>query len=472
MSQPLLPDVWLDIQDKALGILPPPTDGISAKIGAAEGGPVNKIVAVTSLKQVRDVFGGGPLAEALAVHLALSGAPVYAVRVNTSSPGTVSPVTKTGTGTGNLTVSGTPLGAYYVVVYITRSGIGLGELTAAFQYSLDGGVTWSPEIGIPISGIVEIPNTGLTLQFHNGTAPNSFEVGDTYIFTTTPPGASLADLNAALDVLLADPREWEWVHVVGEVTPTIAAAVATRMQEAEAQHRYAFALLEAPDYPNNELIAEWSFFADKRVAVAAGYADIINPLTGQTQKRSVAWLASGRLAAIPVHEHLGRVNTGPVQGVVRLYHDEFRTPGLDQHGFLTMRTIIGRKGYYFTRGRIKAPQNSDFQNIEIRRVMDRACRIARNATLRYLNESVQVDGSGNIYEPTVRAIEAFVEGQLIAGLVAPGHASAVQVVLKWDSNLLSTRSTTLTVRVRPLGYLEYIEVDIGFNNPALEVTTV
>lgn len=55
--------------------------------------------------------------------------------------------------------------------------------------------------------------------------------------------------------------------------------------------------------------------------------------------------------------------------------------------------------------------------------------------------------------------------------MAPGHASAVQVVLKRDSNVLSTRSTTLTVRVRPLGYLEYIEADIGFSNPALEATT-
>jgi len=27
------------------------------------------------------------------------------------------------------------------------------------------------------------------------------------------------------------------------------------------------------------------------------------------------------------------------------------------------------------------------------------------------------------------------------------------------------------VRVRPLGYLEYLEVDIGFSNPALEVAT-
>lgn len=469
MPQPLLPDVWFDIQDGALGILPPPTDGVSAKIGVATAGPVNQIVAVTNLKQVQDTFGSGPLAEALATHLALSGAPVYAIRTNASVAGTVGSVTKTGTGTGNMTAAGSPLDAYDVRVEITRDGTNLAANTAAFRYTLDGGDNWSPEIALPVSGTYAIPGTGLTLTFTNGASGTSFAKGDLYAFTCTAPAYTLSDLNTSLDALLGDPREWGWVHVVGAATPTIAAGVATRMQQAETTYRFAFALLEAADDTDANLLSTWASFADKRVAVAGGYCELASPLTGRVQKRSVAWLASGRLAAIPVHEHLGRVLTGPVAGVVSLYRDEFKSPGLDEQFFTTMRTIIGRTGFHFTRGRIKAPEGSDFQYIENRRVMDRACRIARNAALRYLNDSVRVDAAGNIYEPDARAIEAFVEGQLIAGLIAPGHASAVQVSLKRDSNVLSTRSTTLTVRVRPLGYLEYLEVDIGFSNPALEV---
>jgi len=468
MPQPLLPDAWFDIQDGSLGILPPPTDGVSAKVGVASSGPVGQIVAVTSIKQVQDTFVSGPLAEALATHLALSGAPVYAIRAGASVAGSAGAVTKSGTGTGNLTVSGSPNDAYEVQVKITRDGANLAAGTAAFQYTLDGGDNWSPEIAVPTGGSYVLLGTGLTLTFTDGASGTSFAKGDTYSFTSTAPAYTLTDLNNALTTLLADPREWGWVHVVGAATPAIAAGVATRMQEAETAYRFAFALLEAADDTDANLIAAWANFADKRVAVAGGYAELASPLTGRVHKRSAAWVASGRLAAIPVHEHLGRVITGPVQGVVRLYRDEFATPGMDEQRFLTMRTIIGRDGFYFTRGRVKAPQGSDFQYIENRRVMDRACRIARNAALRYLNDSVRVDAQGNIYEPDARAIEAFVEGQLLAGLVSPGHASAVQVVLKRDSNVISTRSTTLTVRVRPLGYLEYIEVDIGFNNPALE----
>ena len=468
MPQPLLPDVWFNIQDGSLGILPPPTDGVSAKIGVATSGPVGQIVSVTNLQQVRDVFGSGPLAEALATHLALSGAPVYAIRVNASVAGTISSVTKSGTGTGSLAVTGSPLDAFDVQVRITRDGVNLAANTAAFQYSLDGGDTWSPEIAMPTSGTYAIPGSGLTLTFSNGTSGTSFVNGDLYRFATTAPSYTLTDLNAAFDVLLGDPREWGWVHVVGAATPAVFAAVATRMQQAETNYRFAFALLEAPDDTDANLLASWANSADRRVAVAAGYAELTSPLTGRVHKRSIAWVASGRLAAIPVHEHLGRIVRGPVPGVVSLYRDEAKTPALDEKGFTTMRTVIGRDGFYFTRGRIKAPAGSDFQFIENRRVMDRACRIVRNAALRYLNESVRVDDQGNIYEPDARAMEAFIEGQLIAGLVSPGHASAVQVSVKRDSNVLSTRSTTVTVRVRPLGYLEYIEANIGFVNPALE----
>jgi hypothetical protein len=35
------------------------------------------------------------------------------------------------------------------------------------------------------------------------------------------------------------------------------------------------------------------------------------------------------------------------------------------------------------------------------------------------------------------------------------------------TNILSSRWTRLTVRVVPLGYLSWIEVDIGFRNPRL-----
>lgn len=475
MPRPPIPDAYVTIQDGALGILPPPSENVHLKIGVAQSGPFNTIVPVSTLEQVRQTFGRGPLAEALAVALAIGGGPIYAVRGNASVAGTVTAGTHSRSGSGNITVTGSPLDAYELLVRITAAG---ETGTARFQYTLDGGDTWSPETLVPSSGTYSVPDTGLTLNFANGAAPPSFAAGDEYRFTTTAPAMNLVDLNTALDAVLADPREWGWVHVVGTATPAVAAAVATRMAEAEQSYRFAFAVLEARDAAPGEahdawmanLINEWSAFADLRVAVVAGHAEVVSPLSGRIHRRSLAWSYTGRLQAIPVHEHPGRVLTGPVPGIVRLYHDEQASTGLDSQFFTTFRTIIGYRGFYVTNGRLKTPPGSDFQYVENRRVMDMACRLARNAALRFLNDAVRVAPDGKILEADAQRIEGYVQGILEAGLIAPGHASGVQVRIDRDSNILSTRTATITVRVRPLGYLSWLGVDIGFVNPKLVVS--
>jgi hypothetical protein len=206
---------------------------------------VNQVLAITSTKQAKEVFGGGPLPEAIAVAIAQGAGLVYAVRANASVAGTIGTVQKTGTGTGNLSVTGSPNDAYEVVVRITRAG---ARGTAAFIYSLDGGDTYSPEIAVPSSGTYALPGTGITLTFTDGASGTSFEVGDTYTFTTTAPAYSLADLNAAIDALFTQAQlRYQFVHVVGAATPTVAAAVDARMGEAAQAHRYIWAMLEAQD---------------------------------------------------------------------------------------------------------------------------------------------------------------------------------------------------------------------------------
>ena len=474
MAQPVLPDVYVNIQDGGLGVLPLPTESIQAKIGVASQGPTDQVVAVSDIDSLTATFGTGPLVEAAAVALALAGGPIYLVRANASVAGTVGAVTATrvGSSDGTLAVSGSPLDRYQVIVEITRSGsVAAGD--AAFRYSLDGGDTWSPEIALVASYAID--GTGLTLAFTDGTASPTFEAGDRFAFETTAPAMSLTDLNAALDALLADPREWGFVHVVGAAGSAVFAAVATKMAEAEASQRYAFAVLEARDIASGEtedswmsaILTEFANSADTRVAVVAGHAEVASPVTGRVIRRNLAWHYTGRLSAIPIAEDPARVARGPVPGIVTLYHDEARKLGLDPERFTTFRTFTGLTGYYVTNGRMKAPEGSDFDLVQNRRVMDKACTVAVHAARRFLNESVRVDDAGLIDERDAKRIEGYVKGQLEAALVAPGHVSAVDIALDRASNVLSSRSTTLTVRVRPLGYLKWIEIKVGFENPAL-----
>lgn len=471
-----LPQVIVRPQDGALGILPPSSEAVHAKIGVASAGGQNEVVVITSPQQVRDIYQGGPLADALAIALARGASPILAIRATASTAGQNSTVTRTGgTGTGTLAITGTPLDSYQGIVEITRAGSVAGG-DAAFRYTLDGGDTWSAEIALAATYL--IPGTGLTLEFTDGLGPVFFEVGDKFTWTSTAPAMTLTDLQAAIDVLAADPRDFAFLHVVGTATPTIAAAVATRMAEFEAAHRYAFALLEARDIDATtdsgshstwltNLTTEWNAFTDVRVGVIAGHAEITSRLTGRVHRRSLAWPYTGWLAALTPETHPGEFNLGPVPGISVLYHDEETSPSLDAAGFTTFRTHPGQAGFYVTRGRLKTAPTSDYQRVQNRRVIDKACRITRTAALRFLNSPIRVDDAGLIAEPEAQRIEGFISGALEGQLISPGNATRARVVVKRDSNILSTSRLDIEVRIVPFGYAEEITVEIGFENPAL-----
>jgi hypothetical protein len=242
------------------------------------------------------------------------------------------------------------------------------------------------------------------------------------------------------------------------------------MTSAETAFRFAFALMEAPKDTDANLISAFSSFASTRVVVAAGFEELFSPITGRIHERSAAWPIAARAAKVPIHEDLGRVITGPLPGISILQRNEFATPGLDSQRFATLRTIIGRQGFFISNGKVMASAGSDFQLVQHRRIMDKACAVARNALLNFLNDSVNVDAAtGFILEKDAQNIEAFVEGQLDAALLAPGSASAIQVTVKRDENILSSQTLRVTIRIVPLGYAKTIVQDIGFTNPALQI---
>jgi hypothetical protein len=91
-------------------------------------------------------------------------------------------------GTGSLSLSGTPAAAYpKVVVKIVTAG----ELgTGAFQYSLDAGVTFSGTVTIPVApGAYVLGATGVTITFAAGPVGSgtSFGIGDTFSFALATP---------------------------------------------------------------------------------------------------------------------------------------------------------------------------------------------------------------------------------------------------------------------------------------------
>lgn len=487
----LIPDVFENLLDHQLGILPVGIDNVFVKIGVSSIGPIGEVVTVTDPDTLK-VFGTGPLVESAAYHLSVSGAVLLLVRMPTSVAGSVGAVEAQAAGTGVVGFTGAPADRYALGVTITRDG---GQGGAAFTYTLDGGENVSRELAVPSSGSYALADSGLTVTF----SPGQYKTGDTFKANTVAPAATLSDLMDAVDVLFNDPREWTMLHVVGAGSPAMGAALEVKMTEAkERLHIFARAVIEARDYsstvdvvanpgqyPNptalaiaqhsawaSHLLTEYGASSFKRVGVYAGFESLTSPLTGLILRRSGAWAYVGRLAATPVHEHPGRVATGALPGVLSSWHDEALTPGLDASGFTTARSFKGRRGFYITRGR-NFILGSDYSPIENARVMDKACRLARNEALNYVNDDVRVSlANGHINESDAAAIEAHITAVLRSGMLAEGNCSDVFLTLNRDNNILSNRTQPMRVSVLPLGYMEYIPIDFGFFNPALLPTGV
>jgi hypothetical protein len=465
-----IPAATLSIKDGALGIVPPNVNGIVALVGTSSLGTNNLFYSFSDVQTLRETLGTGPLVEAAAHILTISGGPVYCVKANSSTAGTFGTVTRTGTGVSVLTLTGSvPVDTYDVRVRIVTGGVNPAAGTTTFQVSLDAGRTFGPLTALPASGIFAVPNTGITLNFSAAT----LVALDVYSFTTTGPSYNTTDLNTAVDVLLADPREWFLLYAVGvpadaAATQGVFAALDSKLAAAANAYRYARGLMQCFTGTDSAIIAAVASLSSTRVMLAAGLAQLLSVVNGALNDRPAATPIAARAARVEPSEDLGRVASGSLPGITSLLRDEFRTPGLDDAGLATLTSIVGLSGFFVGNGRIKAAPTSDFQLLQFGRVMDIASRTVRQGMLRFLNDSVRVSATtGRIREEDAKAIEAYIEGQLRATTTTPGYASDVSVVVDRTVNILSTQRLPVRFRIVPLGYVKFIDGEIGFSNPAL-----
>lgn len=475
-----LPRAQLEFQDAQLGLTP--TDAAPhAKLGVAQAGPAVP-QTLTRASQVAALYQGGPLAGALAIALG-EASPVIGVRVPVTTASTFSEIDKTGAGP-ELQLGGTPNDAYDVSIRVTRPGT-LAAGTAAVVITVGG--TDQAERAVPVSGMLDIPGTGITATFQAGAA---LAAGGTYTFSSSLPSASVAGISDALTNLLAARPALRFVHILGVATPTLAAAVDAILQERETRGHYVHALLEARPRSGGWVYGDGTTFGDgsvwgggetmaaykaamdaqfanvvsDRVAVALDGGLMYNPLTRTLEHRNSAWLLTGRRARQPIGEAAYRVRTGPLAGVSALVFDANLTG--DAGRFAALRTFDQRTGVYPAQWPMLAASGSDYDAVQRREVIDAAAAVALDAATDYLGEDVLVDRTtGRIAETEALAFEAFVEGRVRARLGS--NASGVTVRADRTLNILATEQFEFDLAVTPLGYFRSIHARVGFANPYL-----
>lgn len=457
-----------------------------AVVGCSSAGTVATPTLITSIGDLVTTFGHGPLVERVGWLLDKVGGPIVVCRATTATSGSASSVTATSgnTSTAVMTVAAAvAVDVYSVIVKVTRAAADLAAATAAVRISLDGGATYLPEVAVPVSGIVPVPYTEGAVTFADGT----FVVGDTFTFTTSAPAFDASGIGAAFDALRTTTYDHEFVYVAGASVAATFDRVVTELDENESAGIYRWAFLEARLQNGGESVSTWlgvlagtsPGFAgkiDTRITVAGGGAKLTSPVTGVKRLVSVGQLIVARCALIAtskpprrgISEHPGRVETGPVDGLLYgagdLVHDIRTNPSLDTNHFCGIQSIVGRSDGYYCTARTRAADGSDYTEIPRTRLILQAQRVALQELTSILNSDPDtVDGTGALSPDDADAIDERVTGAMRRELVTTRLAQSAAARVNRTDDVLGTGRVRASVTVKPPAYINELTATVGFS---------
>lgn len=479
------PAINLTELDGALGVLPASAGKLYALAGVSSSGPTNTPAAFGRVKDIIATFGSGPLVEAMCAHVERTGRPVIGIRTGSTVAGLPGTAVVTGvTGTSVVTI-GTAPNDDYEPYFIVRSGGTIGVAGITFQWSLDGGRTLSPVTALGTATSFAFPGAGgLALAFAAGT----LVAGDVVTGRTTAPNWNASELGLAIEALKNSIQNWEILGIVGPLDATGFDMVETKFASlfAAGKPRAWIGHVRMPNVAESESsykTALDAIFAAKATVfgmVCAGAMKIVGSVNGRSYRRPTFFIVGSTQAAADEDVDIADPNRGPLSGVsIRDAngnpdeHDESINPGLDDSRFCVLRTWEGLEGVYVNRPQLLSPSGSDFQLMPHRRVLNLAHIALRAYFVRRLNQPIRVSVStGFILEAEALEIEAGATQAMKSVLTQKPKASAVQFALSRTDNVLSTKTLTGDARVIPLAYVEFINLTLGFLNPALQFKKV
>lgn len=464
----MLRDVNTSVSDGLLSSGSVSGDGVHVKIGASPITSNDPIVIKGTMdaNKIKELLGLSPLADMAMDSVENGSSRILCIPVAASTDGTVGDITKTGTGTGSCTASGAPYNSYSIIVSIT----GQGTLnTALFKYSVDGGYSYSDELTVPLSGTYEIPSTGITLQFTVGDPEtDSFLIGDAYSFSTTAPAMTNADVIAAIAKLRSITETFELVHIVGESTADLWAAVAAEQLTLQnTYHKPEMFILEA--YAPNQgetaeayaarLEADRKSVSNYNIQVVAARSYYVK-MDGTTREINNAGIVCGWYAVAKPQQSIGQTNAFSVSTdkMLSLLPSgiEDYISDLDDAGFLTFRRYDGLDGYYVNNARVMCPDGSDYPYAEDVRILNKIIRKARAEALTQLQGDVDLED----VDGDLAAKAAFIQTPLDE-MVRQQEISSVVVTVPSDQDVETTEAMQVKVRYVAHGKVREIDVDVG-----------
>ena len=313
----------------------------------------------------------------------------------------IGPILKVGPGP-DVTVAGAVTRAAQVVLQIVKSGI---RNVGQYRLSTDGGDNYSPYRTIPIDGYITVDDTGVVI-----TCPaETYTVGTEYRFDLLAPVPTISSVIDSLSLPLerVDP---EFVHVCGPSDSVDWVALGSLADDLWNRHRPTFFTCESRLPQDGEDLNDWvtalkaerDGVAHRFVSVCTAFGEITNR-TGSSDLRNAGGLLVGRILEVPVQRDIGRVKD---QGISALKlpdsYEESMQVELENAGFITATIYAGLEAAYWGDACTLAEDTSDYQFLEILRVVFKAVRLLRIQALKSLKDEagdpvLGADASGLAY---------------------------------------------------------------------------
>lgn len=204
---------------------------------------------------------------------------------------------------------GEPKAGGQLRLLIIKSG---GLNSGTYQLSIDGGANYGPVRTLPLDGLINVGDLGITLLLAGG----EYQAGTLYAWEALPPAPTTAGIMRALAKPLED-YDVEFVYVVGASDSVDWAAAAALGQELWNKHRPTYFKFEARLPREGEDLSDWA--ADlirERDGLASHYVQVVaafgytSDSSGLSKIRNWGGLNAGRTLANPVQRAAGRIRDG------------------------------------------------------------------------------------------------------------------------------------------------------------------
>lgn len=401
----------------------------------------------------------------------------FALKTGSSVASTNGAVTATrvGTSVGTVTVTGSANrdANFQVRIKVGADALGAGK----FDYTADGGNTFSEEITIPTGGTYTPPGLGtIVVTFVLNAGTPDFQAGDVHSWTSKCAHWNTTDLGTAQTALFASPlligRKISKVYFTGipataATGATNAAAIAVMMAALEDRDHFARTMLDCGslDTTANVLANFVASFADTRVCAVYGRCEM--PVSAPVAGYGFAYCSAVvplavRAEGAELSENLGRVLSGPLTGVKSTtlsYDEELSAAFSEDNKITTLRTNRNKPGgAYCNNGLLKSPVGSDFQYWDWGVTLDAACVVLVAGLANWTLAKLQAltDGSGYMDPRSAAAVKKSIDpllGSLMAGPTKDNnekHVSGQKLVIATAYNFISTRIIKASYAFVPL----------------------